>query len=252
VTMTMLITGLMFFVVAREVWKWPLWLVGSIATVFIAIDGAFLGANLLRVAQGGWLPIAIGAIIFTLMTTWKTGRRVLFDRLTARSVPLDRFMAMVAEQHPSRVPGTAVFMTAQVGASPPALAHNLRFNKVLHERAVVLTVLTAQVPHVPPAEQIEIRNLGAGVSNVLVRYGFMQNPDVPEALALAKARGLEVDDEDITFFLGRETILVSDHPGMAKWRESLFVFMSKNAVRATAFFRLPPNRVVELGVQVEI
>jgi KUP system potassium uptake protein len=252
VTMTMLITGLMFFVVARERWKWPPWVVGTIATIFIAIDGAFLGANLLKVGQGGWLPLVIGAVIFTLMTTWKTGRRILFERLTQRAVPLDRFMSVVAEQPPVRVPGTSVFMTAQVQATPPALVHNLRHNKVLHEKVVVLTVLTTQVPHVPPAAQVEVRELGAGVWNVLVTYGFMQNPDVPKALELAKTLGLQIDEEDITFFLGRETILVSDHPGMAKWRESLFVLMSRNSVRATAFFRLPPERVVELGVQVEI
>ena len=252
VTLTMLITGLMFFVVARERWKWPLWAVGSIATLFVAIDGAFLGANLLKVAQGGWLPIVIGVCIFTLMTTWKAGRRILFERLTARSVPLDKFMSLVAEHPPTRVPGTSVFMTAQATGTPPALVHNLRHNKVLHEKVVVLTVLTTQLPHVPPQQQVEVRDLGAGVSNVLVNYGFMQNPDVPEALRLARALGLRVDEDDITYFLGRETILVSDHPGMAKWRESLFVLMSRNAVRATAFFRLPPDRVVEIGVQVEI
>ena len=252
VTMTMIITVLLLAKVALEVWRWPFWVVAAGVVVFLTIDAVFFGANAVKVAQGGWLPILIGVVLFTAMTTWKTGRRILFERLTARAVPLDRFMQLVAERAPARVPGTSVFMTAQAQGAPPALVHNLRHNKVLHQKVVVLTVLTTQVPHVPPAEQIEIRDLGAGVSHVLVRYGFMQNPDVPEALALAKARGLQVDEEDITFFLGRETILVSDHPGMAKWRESLFVFMSKNAVRATAFFRLPPDRVVELGVQVEI
>ncbi len=252
VTMTMIITVLLLAKVAIEVWKWPRWAVIAGALVFLAIDGLFFGANFLKVAQGGWLPILIGAVLFTVMTTWKTGRRILFERLMERAIPLDRFMAMVAEQRPARVPGTAVFMTAQAGASPPALAHNLRFNKVLHERVVILTVLTTQTPHVPPDEQVEVREMGTGVSNVLVRYGFMQNPDVPEALRLAQARGLRVDTEDVTFFLGRETLIVTDRPGMVKWRENLFVLMSKNAVRATAFFRLPPERVVELGVQVEI
>ena len=252
VTMTMIITVLLLAKVAIERWHWPFWVVASGATVFLVIDGLFFGANLVKVAQGGWLPILIGIVLFTVMTTWKTGRRILFERLTERSVPLDRFMNIVAEQRPARVPGTSVFMTAQAQGTPPALVHNLRHNKVLHNKVVVLTVLTTQVPHVQASEQVEIRDLGAGVSNVLVRYGFMQNPDVPEALRLAQSLGLQIDEEDITFFLGRETILVSDRPGMAKWRESLFVLMSKNAVRATAFFRLPPDRVVELGVQVEI
>ena len=252
VTMTMIITVLLLAKVALERWHWPFWAVFSGAAVFLTIDGFFFGANIVKVAQGGWLPILIGVVLFTVMTTWKTGRRILFERLTARAVPLDQFMHLVAQQAPARVPGTSVFMTAQAAGAPPALVHNLRHNKVLHDKVVVLTVLTTQVPHVPPAEQVEVRDLGAGVSNILVRYGFMQNPDVPEALSLAKAKGLTIDEEDITFFLGRETILVSDHPGMAQWRESLFVFMSKNAVRATAFFRLPPERVVEIGVQVEI
>ena len=252
VTMTMIITVLLLAKVAIERWHWPGWVVWAGASVFLVIDGLFFGANLLKVAQGGWLPILIGVVLFTAMTTWKTGRRILFERLTERSIPLDRFMAIVADQAPARVPGTSVFMTAQAQGTPPALVHNLRHNKVLHEKVVVLTVLTTQVPHVPPDEQVEVRELGEGVSNVLVRYGFAQNPDVPEALRLAKGLGLRIDEEDITFFLGRETILVSDHPGMAQWRESLFVLMSRNAVRATAFFRLPPDRVVELGVQVEI
>ncbi len=152
---------------------------------------------------------------------------------------------------PARVPGTSVFMTAQSNGTPPALVHNLRHNKVLHRNVVILTVSTTQTPHVPADEQVELRDLGHGVSNVIVRYGFMQDPNVPDALAMARDKGLRIDD-DITFFLGRETIIVSDHPGMAQWRERLFVLMSRNAVRATAFFQLPPERVVELGVQVEI
>ena len=189
--MTMIITVLLLAKVAIERWHWPGWVVWAGASVFLVIDGLFFGANLLKVAQGGWLPILIGVVLFTAMTTWKTGRRILFERLTARSIPLDRFMAIVADQSPARVPGTSVFMTAQAQGTPPALVHNLRHNKVLHEKVVVLTVLTTQVPHVPPDEQVEVRELGAGVSNVLVRYGFAQNPDVPEALRLAQGLGLE-------------------------------------------------------------
>jgi KUP system potassium uptake protein len=150
------------------------------------------------------------------------------------------------------VPGTAVFMTAQPRGTPPALAHNLRYNKVLHEHVVTLMVATRPVPHVPRKEQIAVRPLGQGVFDVVVRYGFMEDPNVPEALKLARAQGLEIGDEDITYFLGRETLIVTQSPGMATWRERLFVLMARNAVRATAFFRLPPERVVELGVQVEL
>jgi KUP system potassium uptake protein len=252
VTLTMIVTAVLLHVVAIERWRWPPALAVAVTGVFLTIDLAFFGANALKIAHGGWLPLAIGALLFTLMTTWKTGRQIVAQRLTARAVPLEEFMARVVESRPARVPGTAVFMTAQPRGTPPALAHNLRYNKVLHEHVVTLMVTTQPVPHVKPGEQATVRTLGHGVFDVVVRYGFMEDPNIPEALALARERGLELDDEDVTYFLGRETLIVSRTPGMALWRERLFVLMARNAVRATAFFRLPPERVVELGVQVEI
>jgi KUP system potassium uptake protein len=252
VTMTMVITALLLHVVATERWGWPLPLVMLVTGIFLSIDIAFLGANALKIMQGGWLTLFIGAALFTLMTTWKTGRRILAERLTERAVPLEDFMERVARTSPARVPGTAVFMTAQPRGTPQALAHNLRHNKVLHEHVVVLMVTTAPVPHVSAEERTEVRSLGGGVFYVLVRYGFMEDPNVPQALAIARANGLEMDVDDVTYFLGRETLIVTRRPGMAAWREQLFVLMTRNAVRATAFFRLPPERVVELGVQVEI
>ncbi len=252
VSMTMIITAVLLHVVATERWKWPLPVALMITGTFLLIDCAFLGANLLKFFQGGWLPLAIAIAIYTLMTTWKTGRRILADRLTARAIPLEDFMAAIEANPPVRVPGTSVFMTAQPRGTPPALAHNLRHNKVLHEYVVVLTVTTQPIPHVAVEDQVTVQPLGRSVFNVVVRYGFMQDPDVPDALALARERGLVMDEEDVTFFLGRETILVTGRPGMAMWREKLFVLMARNAVRATAFFRLPPERVVELGVQVEM
>src|SRR5262245_4939755 len=174
------------------------------------------------------------------------------ERLTARATPFETFMGAISTNPPLRVPGTAVFMTAQPHGTPPALAHNLRYNKVLHEYVVILTVRTVQVPYVAPKDQVALDIFGHNVFNVRVQKGFMQDPNVPEALALARDQGLLVDSEDVTFFLGRETIIVTHRRGMAIWREKLFVLMARNAVRATAFFRLPPERVVELGVQVEI
>jgi KUP system potassium uptake protein len=191
-------------------------------------------------------------VLFTIMTTWKTGRRLMADRLTARATPLEQFMESIAADPPTRVPGTAVFMTAQPMGTPPALAHNLRYNKVLHAYVVVLTVSTARIPYVSREDRVVVQPLGQNVWNVRVQYGFMQVPNVPEALAQARERGLEMDTEDVTYFLGRETIIVTRKRGMAIWREKLFVLMSRNAVRATAFFKLPPERVVELGVQVEL
>ena len=173
-------------------------------------------------------------------------------RLTARAMPIEDFLRQVVETRPARVPGTAVFMTAQPRGTPPALAHNLRYNKVLHEHVVTLMVTTQPVPHVPANQQVAVRALGQGVFDVVVRYGFMEDPNVPEALVRAREQGLELDEDDVTYFLGRETLIVTANPGMAIWRERLFVLMARNAVRATTFFRLPPERVVELGVQVEI
>jgi KUP system potassium uptake protein len=252
VTLTMVITAVLLHVVALERWHWRKPLVFGVTAVFLTIDLTFFGANLLKVFQGGWLPLLIGAFIFTLMTTWKTGRRIVAERLTARAIPIDHFMSVIVAAPPVRVPGTAVFMTAQPRGTPPALAHNLRHNKVMHDYVVILTVTTTPVPHVAPDEQLALNALGHGVFTVRLAYGFMQDPNVPEALRAAQSRGLEVDADDVTYFLGRETILVTHRRGMAIWREKLFVFMTRNAVRATAFFRLPPERVVELGVQVEI
>jgi KUP system potassium uptake protein len=252
VTLTMVITAVLLHVIATERWRWPVPLAFMVSGLFLTVDLAFFGANVLKIAHGGWLPLAIGALLFTLMTTWKRGREIVAQRLTARAVPLEDFMARVADIGPARVPGTAVFMTAQPRGTPPALAHNLRYNKVLHEHVVTLMVTTQPVPHVPVEQQISVRSLGRGVFDVIVRYGFMEDPNIPDALVLARETGLELDDDDITYFLGRETLIVTRAPGMAMWRERLFVLMARNAVRATAFFRLPPERVVELGVQVEL
>jgi KUP system potassium uptake protein len=252
VTLTMLITAVLLHVIATERWKWPRPVALMATSTFLTIDLAFFGANALKIAHGGWLPLVIGASIFTMMTTWKTGRKIVAQRLTARATPLADFMKRVADTRPARVPGTAVFMTAQPRGTPPALAHNLKYNKVLHEFVVTLMIATEPRPHVPDKERITIRDHGQGVSDVVVRFGFMVDPNVPEALALVRAQGLRIDEEDVTYFLGKETLIVTNAPGMAQWRERLFVLMARNAVRATAFFKLPPERVVELGVQVEI
>ena len=252
VTLTMVITAVLLHVVATERWRWPRPLAFLVTGIFLTVDVAFFGANALKIAHGGWLPLVIGAVLFTLMTTWKTGRQIVAQRLTARAEPLEDFIARLAERPPARVPGAAVFMTAQPRGTPPALAHNLHYNKVMHEHVITLLVTTQPVPHVAEEDRITVRELGYGISDVVVRYGFMEDPNVPEALAVARERGLQLHESDVTYFLGRETLIVTKAPGMAMWRERLFVLMARNAVRATGFFRLPPERVVELGVQVEM
>jgi KUP system potassium uptake protein len=250
--MTMVITAMLLHVIAVERWRWPNRGLCDDGTRLSDDRLTFFGANLLKLFQGGWLPIMIGASIFTVMTTWKTGRRVVAERLVARAIPIDHFLTAITAAPPIRVPGTAVFMTAQPRGIPPALAHNLRHNKMLHERVVLLTVSTAPVPHVADEHRITTDAVGFGIYSIRLVYGFMEDPHVPNALRAARAAGLDIDTSDITYFLGRETILVTGRRGMARWREKLFVLMTRNAVAATSFFRLPAERVVELGVQVEI
>ena len=252
VAMTMIITALLIHVIAVERWRWPLPAAIAMTTTFLVIDLTFFSANLLKVLQGGWLPIAIGITLFTLMTTWKTGRRIVAERLMARAYPLEAFVTAVRTAPQTRVPGTAIFMTAQPTGTPAALVHNLRYNKMLHEHVVVLTVATVPTPYVAMDQRVTVTAMGASIYNARIQYGFMEDPDVPEVLGHLRAAGVPIDEDAVTFFLGRETIVVGRRKGMAVWREKLFVLMSRNAVRATAFFKLPPERVVELGVQVEM
>ena len=252
VTLTMVCTTLLLQAVAADRWKWPLSGVVAMSGTFLLIDLAFFGSNLLKVMAGGWLPLVIAALLFTLMTTWSTGRRLVSSRFTARAVPLKEFVGSVLEGGTPRVSGTAVFMTAQLTGTPPALTHNVRHNKVLHETVVVLAVRTLPVPHVPAKFRVSSESLGHGVYDVWLQYGFMEAPDVPADIELVRAAGVPVDTSDLTYFVGRETLVVTPQPGMAVWREQLFVLMARNAVTPTTFFKLPADRVVELGVQVEI
>lgn len=253
VTLTMIITVLLLYVVMTERWHWPVPVAAVVMGAFLAVDAAFFGANALKIVQGGWLPLVVAIVLFTLMTTWRTGRQIVAERLASRSVSIQDFFRIVETRQPARVPGTAVYMTAQGSGTPPALVHNLHYNKVLHERVVILNILTVQHPYSDESERFAVEELGNGVYNVKLQYGFMEDPDVPQALlAAAKSLNLQFDSEDVVYFLGRQTILVTAGAGMAIWREKLFVLMSRNAVRATAYFRLPTERVMELGVQVEI
>jgi KUP system potassium uptake protein len=252
VTMTMVVTAILLHVVAIERWQWPRPVVFAMTTVFLTIDFAFLGANVIKIADGGWLPLLIGGVMLLAMTTWKTGRRIVAERLTERALPMKEFLAQIEANPPLRVPGTAVFMTAQPTGTPSALAHNVRHNKVLHEHVVLLTARTEPTPFVSEDRRVSVEPLADGIVYATALYGFMEDPNIPEVLHRVRDKGVKLDLDEITYFLGKETLIVTAERGMAVWREKLFVVMARNAIRATAFFRLPPDRVVELGVQVEL
>jgi KUP system potassium uptake protein len=248
----MVITTLMFYIMCREVWGWSTTRAVLVSGIFLAIDTLFFAANALKIPQGGWVPLVIALVVYVLMMTWKRGREILAKRMMEKTVPLKLLLADLAAEPPIRVPGTAVFMYGTSDGTPPALVHNLAHNKVLHEKIIFLTVITEDVPQVGPAQRVTVKRSGKGFHSVVARYGFMQDPDINEVLAACKAQGLAIPLEGTTFFLGRETLIASDRPGMAIWRERLFAFMSRNAMRATAFFKIPPNQVFEVGAQVEL
>jgi KUP system potassium uptake protein len=223
-----------------------------IGIVFSVIDGAYFLANLWKFLDGGWFPLAIGIVVFVLMATWKRGRAVLAARLRRESMDAATFLASITPDHPPRVPGTAIFMTGNSDVVPIALLHNMKHNHVLHERVILLTVAGSHRPWIDDDERVQVEALPKRFYRVIVRYGFMEAPDIPAALDLCRLKALDVDLADASFFLGRETLIPAIHPAMALWREKLFIAMSRNAVSATDFFKIPTNRVVELGAQVQI
>src|SRR5437867_2408761 len=248
----MLSTTLMFYVMSREVWRWSFARAAIVSGLFLWVDVLFFAANMLKLRYGGWVPLAIAAVIFLLMTTWKRGREILGKRMLEKTVPLKMLLADLAAEPPLRVPGTAVFMYGTAEHTPPALVHNLAHNKVLHETVVFLTVVTEDVPHVASRERVTVKHIGKGFHPVVARYGFMDDPDLEDVLEACRVQALDIRMEGTTFFLGRETLVSSDRPGMAKWRAALFSFMSRTALRATAFFKIPATQVVEVGAQVEL
>ncbi|HEX8906197.1 MAG TPA: potassium transporter Kup [Longimicrobiaceae bacterium] len=252
VTGTMGITTILFYFVARERFGWTAVQAGIPAFFFLVIDIAFFLANATKIAHGGWFPLLVGAIVFTALTTWKTGRRILANRMVENSLPFELFLEDVRRNPPHRVPGTAVFMYGNRQGTPPALLHSLKHYKVLHETMVFLNVETQEVPHVPPEQRTEVEDVGEGFYRILLSYGFMEDPNVPQALADIHVDGLDLRPARTTYFLGRETLIPSRRPGMSMWREQLFALMARNARTATSFFGLPPNRVVELGAQIEL
>lgn len=251
VTGTMMIDTILLTIVMFLMWRWSKWLIIPVASLFLLVDLAFFSANITKIAHGGWFPLVVAAIAFTLLSTWKRGRRMLFERLYADAMPVNLFIQSVLGRV-RRVSGTAVYMTSVKKGVPHALLHNLKHNKVLHERVVMLTVLITELPHMGDDRRIELQNFGDGFYWLTLKYGFMESINVPKALAKCDAIGLKFDLMDTSFFLNRETVIPSAVPGMALWRERLFAWMSRNAESPMTSFKIPVNRVVELGTQVEI
>ncbi|WP_156840508.1 potassium transporter Kup [Novosphingobium aquimarinum] len=251
VTGAMLIDTCLMTVLLTMIWRWKLWVAIPVVLVFFIVDGAYFAANFAKVADGGWFPLMIGGIVFTLLTTWAKGRRLMRERMTEAALPLNVF-AKSAHGSAARVPGSAIFMASSNAGVPSALLHNIKHNKVLHERVVVLTVAIQDVPYVEETERFEVQSLGEGFYRMTMKYGFMQETDIPTALKGTTICGGPFEMMKTSFFLSRQTLLPSARPGMAIWREKLFSWMMRNAASAMEFFRLPTNRVVELGSQLEI
>ncbi|MBV2169182.1 MAG: KUP/HAK/KT family potassium transporter, partial [Bdellovibrio sp.] len=258
VTATMVITTILAYEVARQKWNWSLLKASGIFGAFLIMDLAFFGASVRKVAHGGWVPLVIGAVIYLLMTTWQKGRQVLFRRLKERSMPIEDFCQKLLREPPLRAPGTAIYMTGDPWGVPVPLLHNLKHNKVLHQRVAILTIQTREVPFVSKNERISIQEVIPNMYRILAYYGFMETPKMKHILEACRQRDINFNVNETTFVLGRETIIAdkgprrAEEPQMPHWRERLFAVMSKNAQRPTAFFRIPPNQVIEVGIQVEI
>ena len=251
------VTGAMFIdtcliaVVLLSLWKWPKWKALPILGLFFIVDFGYFGANLLKVPSGGWVPLLIGLVIFTLLTTWSRGRALMRERMAESSMPMEIFIKSAANSA-TRVPGTAIFMASAASGVPSALLHNIKHNRILHERVIVLTVQIEDVPFVRSGERIVCKDLGEGFYRVKMRFGFLEETNVPATLDLVDLCGPKFDMMHTSFFLSRQTLIASKIPGMAIWREKVFAWMLRNAANAMEFFKLPSNRVVELGSQVEI
>jgi KUP system potassium uptake protein len=251
VTGTMTITTILFCIVARDLWHWSRWQVAALGAFFLIVDLSFLAANLVKIAKGGWFPLLVAGVVYLLMTTWKRGRDIVTQILRDNSLPIQLFLEDIGRRKPPRVQGTAVFMTSDPGGAPVVLLHHLKHNKVLHERVIVMSIEGEEIPQVKLRDRVELKECGQGFCQVIGRYGFMESPDIPALLASLEIHGVRARPMETSFYLGRETLLPSGHSPLARWRKKLFILMARNAQTATSFFNLPPNRVIELGAQIQ-
>jgi len=252
VTASMTITTLLYFVVVTKTLHWPLWKALPLVCVFLVFDVSYFGANLFKVFDGGWFTIVVAAAVLIMMKTWKDGRKELNRVMVEKRFPLDIFLADVGTHHILRVPGTAVFMTVSPEGTPSALLHHVKHTHVLYEKVMLLSIRTLDIPNVPTCDRLKIDDLGQGFYRLLANYGYMEKPSIPEIMNIAAAMGYPTDPAATTYFLGKETLLTSGTAKMARWRKALFAFMSRNASNPTSYFGIPPNRVVELGAQIEL
>jgi KUP system potassium uptake protein len=252
VTGTMVVTGLMAVIVIAKGWRWPLWAAVALMSPLLLIDMTFLAANLMKVMEGGWMPLALGALIMAVMYTWRRGSRLLFEKTRKSEVPLVPLVASLEKKPPPRVPGTAVFLTGDPELAPTAMLHSLKHYKVLHENNVILTIEHAAVPRIEEAERVTIDPIGQTFLRVRLRFGFMEQPNVPKALAIARKLGWQFDIMSTSFFLSRRTLKPAVHSGMPRWQDRLFIALARSAADATEFFQIPTGRVVEVGTQVTI
>ena len=252
VTGTMVVTGLMAIIVIRRVWGWPLLGALGLMVPFLFIDLTFLSANLLKVVEGGWMPLALGAVVMIVMYTWRRGSRLLFEKTRRQEIPLEGLVASLEKKPPTRVPGTAVFFTSDPQSAPTALLHSLKHYKVLHEKNVILTIETADTPRVNPAERVRIEPVGDTFTRIMLRFGFMETPNVPKALAIARKLGWQFDIMSTSFFLSRRALKPAAHSGMPRWQDRLFIGLTRVANDATDYFQIPTGRVVEVGTQVTV
>lgn len=250
VTADMAFTSLLYFFVITTTWRWSLWKAVPLVALFLAFDLSYFGANLLKIFDGGWVTLTIAAVVATAMKTWKDGRAELAKKMLSARFPVNLFLEDVARQDPHRVRGTAVFMSVSPVGIPSSLLHNLKHNQVLHEKVVLLSIRWVDVPTVPDPDKLKIEELGQGFYRIVALYGFIEKPDVPKIMKLAAEQGVTTDPATTTFYLSRESLLIGRDPNMMRWRKALFSFMSKNAGTPTAYFDVPPDRVVELGIQI--
>lgn len=252
VTGTMTITTILLYFVARHLWGWTRLKTMSLIGLFIVIDLCFLFPNLLKVESGGWVPLAIGFVVYLLMSTWRKGRKILAEHLKERSISIEDFLQKITLNPPIRVPGSAIYMSGEMWGVPVPLLHNLKHNKVLHETIALLTIKTVATPFVSKKERVKIDTLGSQFYRIVADYGFMETPKIKHILEACREKGIPFSIQETTFVLGRETILPTGNPNLPVWREKIFAVMSRNAERPTAFFKIPPNQVIEVGIQVEI